>query len=213
MSGKSLAEPARVDRRAARTRRLLHEALMRLIFRKDYDSITVQDLLDEADIGRSTFYAHYAGRDDLLRKGFDRLQEELRAAQDRLSGDGSAAPLAFSAVVFAHTAAYRENYRAMVGTRGGSIVLAEVRRVLLSMVEPELDRMPDGGVPRDLLARYIVDAFHSVLTWWLERRPQLAPEEVDRMFRRLVLAPLKLEESEAGLKPGAAATVRTLIRA
>jgi len=84
----------------------------------------------------------------------------------------------------------------MVGTRGGSIVLAEVRRVLLSMVEPELDRMPDGGVPRDLLARYIVDAFHSVLTWWLERRPQLAPEEVDRMFRRLVLAPLKLEESE-----------------
>jgi len=196
MSGKSLANPIRIDRRAARTRRLLHEALMRLIFRKDYDSITVQDLLDEADIGRSTFYAHYAGRDDLLRKGFDRMQEELRAAQNRLSGETRAVPLAFSAVVFAHTAEYRENYRAMVGTRGGAIVLAEIRRVLLAMVEPELASVPHGDIPRDLLARYIVDAFHSVLTWWLERHPQLAPEAVNRMFRALVLPSLKLEESD-----------------
>jgi AcrR family transcriptional regulator len=50
-----------MDRRAARTRRALHGALMSLILRKGYEAITVQDIIDEADVGRSTFYAHYTG--------------------------------------------------------------------------------------------------------------------------------------------------------
>jgi len=47
-----------MDRRAVRTRRSLHRALMSLILRKDYEVVTVQDIVDEADVGRSTFYAH-----------------------------------------------------------------------------------------------------------------------------------------------------------
>jgi len=47
------------DRRIGRTRRLMHEALMALIVEKGYEAVTVQDILDRADVGRSTFYAHY----------------------------------------------------------------------------------------------------------------------------------------------------------
>ena len=70
-----------IDRRVARTRRTLHEALIRLIMRKGYDALTVQEIIDEADIGRATFYAHYRGKDDLLRGGFERLRGELKAAR------------------------------------------------------------------------------------------------------------------------------------
>ena len=49
----------RVDRRVQRTRHLLNEALMSLIMEKGYEAITVQDIIDRANLGRSTFYAHY----------------------------------------------------------------------------------------------------------------------------------------------------------
>lgn len=188
-----------IDRRSARTRRLLHEALMRLIVRKDYDAITVQDLLDEADVGRSTFYAHFAGKDELLRKGFERLRQDLSAGTPGSTEQGNCAPLAFSSVMFEHAAHYRENYRAMVGSRGGAIVREEVRRVLLGFIEPELDRPSHCGVPSDLVARYVVDGFMTVLEWWLDRHPELEPAEVDRMFRLLVVAPLLWANQPGGL--------------
>lgn len=47
------------DRRSQRTRRLISSAMAELMSGKSYDAITVQDLLDRADIGRSTFYSHY----------------------------------------------------------------------------------------------------------------------------------------------------------
>ncbi|MBO0803611.1 MAG: TetR/AcrR family transcriptional regulator [Nocardiopsaceae bacterium] len=54
------------DRRVRRTRALLHQALIELILEKGYGRITVQDILDRADVGRSTFYSHYRDKDALL---------------------------------------------------------------------------------------------------------------------------------------------------
>ena len=82
-----------IDRRVARTRRTLHEALIRLIKRKGYDALTVQEIIDEADIGRATFYAHYRGKDDLLRGGFERLRSELKATRSATRRAGSAADI------------------------------------------------------------------------------------------------------------------------
>ena len=190
MSGKNLDRHDRVDRRSARTQRLLHQALMQLILRKNYESITVQDLLDEADIGRSTFYAHYAGKDDLLRRGFERLRAELgEVVQKR--GDKKGPALAFSLPMFVHANRYKEIYGAMLGSAGNGIVLSEIRRVLLGHIQPDVSARPDKKIPHELMVRYVIDVFHSVLTWWLERHPELEPEAVDTLFRRLVVPTLQ----------------------
>src|SRR5258707_6915728 len=117
-----------IDRRAARTRKALHGALMSLILRKDYDAITMQDLIDEADIGRSTFYAHYTGKEGLLRSGFEMLRAEMAGVQRaaRAEAKGSQrAPLAFSRAMFEHIAGYADIYRALVGGRGGLVAINE----------------------------------------------------------------------------------------
>ena len=66
------------DRRSNRTRELLSGALVELMLEKRYDSITVQDILDRADIGRSTFYAHYTDKEDLLMSELTRLMRTLQ---------------------------------------------------------------------------------------------------------------------------------------
>jgi AcrR family transcriptional regulator len=71
----------KTNRRAARTQAALRGALIRLLRRKDYEDITVQEILDEADVRRSTFYAHCSGKDQLLRLSLRLLPSELAAAQ------------------------------------------------------------------------------------------------------------------------------------
>lgn len=172
-----------IDRRAARTRKALHKALMTLILRKGYEDITVQDLLDEADIGRSTFYAHYTGKEDLLRRGF----EGLRAAMTEIRGGKEGDPLAFSLGLFRHVADYAHIFRALVGGRGGAVATQEIRRILLELVKAELPEKPgEDRLDQDFRRHFIADAFFTTLNWWLEKTPPLPPEQVDALFRRLL---------------------------
>ena len=66
-----------MDRRVQRTRDVLHQALISLMIQKGYEIITVQDIIDEANVGRSTFYAHYTSKGDLLMSGLKNLSKNL----------------------------------------------------------------------------------------------------------------------------------------
>jgi AcrR family transcriptional regulator len=67
----------KTDRRSLRTRRLLGEALIALLLEKRYEDITVQDILERANIGRSTFYEHYWDKEDLLTSEIERVIDVL----------------------------------------------------------------------------------------------------------------------------------------
>jgi len=191
----------KIDRRAARTRKALHRALMTLVLRKGYEAITVQDILDEADVGRSTFYAHYTGKEDLLRRGFEMLREELAEAQRAAGARPDASPdggLGFSLTMFEHAADHADVYRALVGSRGQAVVIAEIRRVLLEMTRKDLAGIrEDDRIPEELFLQFIVGTFHTVLIWWLERRPKLTPAQIHEMFRRLVFGGIRPPRARA----------------
>jgi AcrR family transcriptional regulator len=73
-----------IDRRVARTRATLHQALMSLILKQGYEAITIRDICEAADVGRSTFYAHYTSKDDLMRSGLENLRRVLVDRHGRL---------------------------------------------------------------------------------------------------------------------------------
>lgn len=179
----------KIDRRALRTRRALSQALLSLIVEKGYDAVSVQDIIDRADIGRSTFYAHYTGKEDLLRSGFAALREELRQAKlaHRASPERAGEPLSFSLAMFEHGARYVDQYRAAANGRGGAIMEAEIRRALSELVREELRGLDEAAVSREFVVQFVVSAFLTAFDWWFARKPKLAPAEVDAMFRRLVL--------------------------
>jgi AcrR family transcriptional regulator len=180
-----------MDRRAARTRRALHHALMALILRKGYEAITVQDILDEADVGRSTFYAHSTGKEDLLRRGFELLRADLDAARRSSRGGSEPDGLGFSLAMFEHAAGHADHYRAMVGGRAHAIVLAEIRKVLEEMAKRELRAVRNDQLPEELSLQFVVGTLLTTVTWWLERKPKLTPAQVNVLFRQLVIGALR----------------------
>jgi AcrR family transcriptional regulator len=183
----------REDRRVRRTRRLLHEALRSLILQKGYDHVTVQDVIDRADVGRATFYAHFRDKDDLLMSGFDEMRKSLRQhlgmspqPQKEPSGEG----LGFARALFDHAQGHRREYRAHVGSRSGGTILESVHEELTSLVRAHLNeavarRRVKPAVPVEIVTRYVVSALLALLTWWLDNDLPYTAEQMAQMVERL----------------------------
>lgn len=182
------------DRRSVRTRRNLGDALVALILKKGYEAITVQDIIDEADVGRSTFYMHYTGKEDLLRASFESLRAVLAGAATATRGKGGE-PLPFSLALFEHACAHKHIYRALAGGRGGVVVGKQMRLVFAEVVRKDLANDPDDGIPAEIRVQFVVDAFLAVLSWSIGRKPALPPSRMDAVFRRLVLHGLSARTS------------------
>ena len=73
----NLREREKIDRRVRKTRKALREAMQVLMSEKGYDQVTIEELTERADIGRTTFYLHYSAKQDLLLEQFDELLEQL----------------------------------------------------------------------------------------------------------------------------------------
>lgn len=112
-----------VDRRIRRSQKSLHDALISLVLEKNYDSITVQEILDRADVGRATFYAHFKGKDELLISGARDLRNTLNSAVqgERSSSKPREVIVGFNRAMFEHASEYREVYHALLHTRGWSL--------------------------------------------------------------------------------------------
>lgn len=175
-----------IDRRVSRTQALLHQALFSLILEKGYDAVSIKEICDKANVGRTTFYAHFVSKDDLKRSGLGHLRQTLVQHHQLASEDGERR-LGFSRVMFEHARDHIDMYRALVGSQGGAIALDTIREILSDFMRRDLTTMnlEAGANRREFVVRFIIGAYMSVLTWWLDAGAQEAPEEMDLMFRRL----------------------------
>ena len=184
------------DRRIQRTRTLLLSALLDLIVERGYEEITVQDIVDRANVGRSTFYKHFLDKRELLLSGVDGLQELL--TQQRVVQDSSAALsqhlLSFALPLFQHVQSNFQFCRALLGPRSGAIVETRVQRILADLMQEQLaGRVSTDArlvVSLDVVVEYTVSAFLGLLRWWMEQPTPCPAEEIDRQFRALTIPAL-----------------------
>lgn len=184
------------DRRVQKTQNLLREALGYLIREKNYDSIVVKEILDRANVGRSTFYTHFHDKDELL---VFCIHDMLRSVQSK--GQPSSAKLYekiiwFSLPIFEHVDQHRRTGEARMGTRGRAIIHEHLQKVLAELIADDVRkdfqgrRKTGGQIPPDLLVQYVASTFILVLNWWVESRSPLPPKEVNDLFRALILPTL-----------------------
>jgi AcrR family transcriptional regulator len=184
------------DRRIERTQQLLRGALFSLIEEKGFEALSVQQIIDRANVGRATFYAHFDNKDALLLSGFDDLLELLRKRQRQALASSRRQDenlLAFSHDVFAHAEAHRAFFRVMAGKRSGAAVKQQLHHVLVMVIREELKTSVavTRSAASDALVQFLAGALFGVLTWWLEARSRMSVEEIDGLFRQLAIPALK----------------------
>lgn len=195
------------DRRVARTQRLIQAAFRSLLEEQGFEALTVQQIIDRANVGRATFYAHYENKDELLASGFEELRSSLKARQrDALSREGSVEDrvFAFSYEMFAHANEYRDVFRAMIGKQSGATVQRLFRKLLVDLVREDVKATVVGReastVETDAVARYVAGGLFGLLVWWLDGKSRLSVAEVDALFRKLAIPALKAAGSLSQLR-------------
>lgn len=184
------------DRRIKKTRTLLHGALVELVREKPYDSISLKEILDRANVGRSTFYTHFRDKDELLVHGIHEMIQQAETARPRASSNAYDAMTWFSTPIFEFHYLHRHDGSQRMGPRGRGILHEHLTRELTRAIGERLRKefpgsQKSGRMPADLLARYLASTFVLVLDWWVENRNPPPPQEADTLFRALVLPVLE----------------------
>jgi AcrR family transcriptional regulator len=176
------------NRPVRRTRDRLGDALMELLVQMPFDKITVQDVLDRAGVSRTTFYSHFRDKNDLFLSDADEFFEEMAMALSRFGCKSDrVAPVR---ELFAHIAEVRPFYNALIESGKIHDVWELGQGHFARGIEQRLAQIPRArGIARDrraAIAHGLAGSLVSMLTWWVRCGMTPSPEEMDKLFHRLV---------------------------
>lgn len=179
------------DRRSQRTRHLLSGAFVELLREKGYSAISVSDIIERANIGRSTFYSHYRDKDDLFVNELDRVIEVL----SHQIPEQEEMPFFPSLGLFRHVGEQYELYKALLWTPGMDMLIKHMQKSLSHRIEQGFQESEmEYQVPIPVMANFIAGSFLTLLKWWLENKMVYSPEQMDEIFKKLTLAGMKAQE-------------------
>jgi AcrR family transcriptional regulator len=156
-------------------------AFVELLHRRAYGNIRVSDIVKKAGVGRPTFYAHYATKDDLLGSQFERIVAPMIQGN---SGDITGLD---ATAFFAHVGSSPLLYMALMGSGGGT-----APRVLRDCFEARVrqivspDSVPHSSLKEFATTRFVASSLISVIECWLERGARETPQQVQAIFADLV---------------------------
>ena len=183
------------DRRIQKTVKLLREALVSLMHEKSYDAIAVKEILDRANVGRSTFYTHFRDKDELLACG---IQELLRSAPSISASPatGYEKVIRFSLPFFEYHDRHLHKGGPRMGTGGRAIAHEHLQKAIVELITDDVGkslkerRKTAGTIPQALLAQYVASTFILVLNAWGDSSSSRPSGEANDLFRALVLPTL-----------------------
>lgn len=163
----------KLDRRVQRTRDLLRNALMQLIQEKGYDTVTIEEITERANLGRTTFYLHYQSKDDLLLDHHADFTSQFnmdKLSREQLLGN---VPQPEWVEFLAQIGQGKEIYLAFTRTKDADIIMRNIRQRMIDDFRESLqkafpDMTPDP--PLDMLTNYLVGAQLSLIDWWITSR-------------------------------------------
>ena len=178
----------KLDRRSQRTYHLVNNALMALLLEKRYDAITVQDILDRADIGRSTFYTHYYDKEDVL---VSVTEQMLDLFSQRMQQADTGHELLPGLELFQHAQQIHQHFQVLLRGQSGAVLMKTAQTLLSRNIEHSLTTAFAGkrspSVPLPVMSQYLAGAFLNLLKWWLEAEMPYSPERMHEMFQQLAL--------------------------
>jgi AcrR family transcriptional regulator len=182
------AKQERNDRRVDRTMTALRTALIGLIQEKHYDSITVQDIIDRANVGRSTFYTHFRDKEDVLVGDWKRFLDLMVENID--FENGVTEHLVPICELMDQVKEYHALYRALVKSGKSErlfvVGTSYLTEQIVTKIGSAVEQKKTLNVPVTLCANYLAIQIFATLKWWLDQNMPYSPEEMDQIFHELV---------------------------
>lgn len=183
-----------MDRRQQKTRTAIFTAFSALLAQKSYNKITVQEIIDTANVGRTTFYAHFETKDDLLKALCEELFGHIiSSAMDCTHTHGlyseKDAPESMFCHLLQHLQENDNNICGLLSCESSEIFLRYFRESLNKLVQNQFvsqNRTMNTEVPQDFLVNHISGSFVEMVLWWLRGRMKQIPEELDQYFRSVI---------------------------
>jgi AcrR family transcriptional regulator len=173
------------DRRSQRTRQLISDAFVELLLEKGYDAMSIRDVIERANVGRSTFYSHFKDKEELFASQLDRLLETLSR---HLPLHVEQNPYFPSLGLFQHIREQQKLFRALAWTSGMDVSTRHLQKSMTEKIEKKL--RADGKtyqIPIPVMANFLAGSFLTLVKWWLDNKMIYSPEEMDAMYRSLAL--------------------------
>ena len=183
-----------MDRRQQKTRMAIFSAFSALLAEKPYNKITVQEIINTANVGRTTFYAHFETKDDLLRALCEELFGHIiNSAIDCTDTHGlysdDSAPESVFCHLLQHLQKSDSNILGLLSCQNSEIFLRHFKNSLNDLVRSqfvERRRMKNAQIPQDFLINHISGSFVEMVLWWIKGRMKQTPEELDGYFRAVI---------------------------
>lgn len=178
---------SRHQRRRLRTRQQLQTALLELILEKGFESVSIQDITDRADLARATFYLHARDRHELL---WSVIEDLIHATEEELLRNftGDIPPRAEYygyRNIFEHIERNRDVYRVVLSGKGSTEMTQRVHQYMVEETLRDIGRYnvyADLRQPAEITARIVVGSVLSLATWWLETQNEFSATQIAAML-------------------------------
>lgn len=195
-----------IDRRIARTRRLLGEALLELVQEQSFDEITIRDITERADIGYATFFRHYDSKEELLAEQLEHIIKEIEDLAGEQQGDYFRRE---GSLLYEHALENELLYRGLLGGEVNVRVIRQLRDALIKVIKPHIEghiEEEEIFIPLDIVVNHVAISSLEMMAWWLENDMPYPPVEMGTYYERLIIQATWY----AILPPGAEVHIQTM---
>lgn len=175
------------DRRITKTRKAIYTAFLQLLNQKNFETITVQEIIDLADVGRSTFYSHYESKELLLDELCRYLFHHLFEREENITTE------AYLAHIFSHFKKNQDHVSSLLLSKN-DYFLRQLQKELEHHVYPMVADDLQGAyptIPSSYLKHFVVTNFIETLTWWLREGKIYSEREVVDFYLEILNASSK----------------------
>lgn len=179
-----------MDRRQRKTREAIYDAFHQLLESKNYSSITVQEIIDKADIGRSTFYSHFETKDELLKSICTNIFEHVFSDElpKEKSHDFSSSSILHEEriehILF-HIQDIQNEVRGLLSGNSGELFMEYFKSYLIEVFENH-PKMTLNGVPKEYVIDYYVCSFANTVKWWVCGNSKYTSEEIAEFYLSVI---------------------------
>ena len=179
-----------MDRRQRKTREAIFNAFTELLSKKNFNQITVGEIIDKADVGRATFYSHFETKDFLLKEFCEELFCHIFDTENDVNNehkhifecDGSDSIFPH---LFRHLQKNDHNILVLLSSQNNELFLRYFRTNLETLVESHFslfEQKKNKNIPEAFWTNHVVSTFVETIRWWIDNGMNESPETITEYF-------------------------------